>query len=321
MKILITGAAGYIGSSLAKHFSHNDNCCHIIFVDNLSRGDYNYLQKYLDRKSFRFFNVDIRDKCLLENVFKEDLIDVVVHLAALPGMERCRRNPYDAVTTNVYGTYNIVELARKYDVGKVIFTSSAAVYGNPVEVPIREDHPLCPTNLYGVTKLAAEKLLYVYYHNYGLKTVILRFGNVYGVGLYTYWETVIPKFVRQALTGQPLTIYGDGLQSRDFVHVWDVVQAIELVLKANIAGEVFNIASGKPVSINLLADMISKIVERRFNKKVSVTHLPPRKGETYIRDFCLSIDKIRSRLGFKPMWTLERGINQLIDFYLNRVAK
>jgi len=149
----------------------------------------------------------------------------------------------------------------------------------------------------------------------------LRFGNVYGVGLYTYWETVIPKFVRQALTGQPLTIYGDGFQSRDFVHVWDVVQAIELVLKVDIAGEVFNIASGKPVSINSLADMVSKIVRKRFNKKISVTHLPPRKGETYIKDFCLSIDKIRSRLGFKPMWTLERGINQLIDFYLNRVVK
>jgi len=142
---------------------------------------------------------DICDSEKLEEVLREgEGVSAVVHLAAVSGIEECQRSPREAVLTNVYGTHNVLEVARKYDVGNVVFASSAAVYGNSVKTPIGEDHPLSPTNLYGVTKLAAEGLLESYHVSYGLGTVILRFGNVYGVGVYTHWETVIPKFVRQA---------------------------------------------------------------------------------------------------------------------------
>ena len=317
MNILITGAAGYIGSALVRELVDEEHF--IISLDNLIRGNFRYLASYRETPNLKLLIGDIRNPKELEKTLESYRdIDVIVHLAAIPGMERCKKDPENAITTNIYGTHNVLEFARKHDIGKIIFTSSAAVYGNPIKTPIREDHPLSPTHLYGVTKLAAEKLLCAYYQNYGLNVVILRLGNVYGVGLYTYWETVIPKFVRQALTQQPLTIYGDGSQSRDFVHVLDVVQAIKLVLEADkgIAGETFNIASGKPTSVISVADMVRKIIKERFNEKVKIVYLPPRKGEPYIKDFCLSIDKVKKRLGFKPRWTLEAGINQLVDFYL-----
>jgi len=318
VKILITGSAGYIGSALAMSLVKEEHS--VVSLDNLTRGNFKYLLNHYGKTShLKLLIGDIRNFTDLRRVFESNReIDAIVHLAAIPGIERCKENPVDAIMTNVYGTYNVLETAIKYGISKIVFASSAAVYGDPIKTPIKEDHPLRPTNLYGVTKLAAEKLLYAYYKNYGLSTTILRLGNVYGVGLYTHWETVIPKFVRQALTQQPLTIYGNGSQSRDFVHVLDVVQAIKLVLEADkgIAGETFNIASGKPTSVISVADMVRKIIKERFNEKVKIVYLPPRKGEPYIKDFCLSIDKVKKRLGFKPRWTLEAGINQLVDFYL-----
>lgn len=172
----------------------------------------------------------------------------MVHLAAVSGLENCRRNPDGAVLTNVLGTRNVLEAARKFDIQRVVFTSSAAVYGMPVTTPVGEDHPLRPMNLYGVTKLAGESLMRAYYDVYGLETVVLRLRNVYGVGVFTRWRTVVPRFVRQAMEGKPLTVYGDGWQTRDFVHVLDVVEAIRLVLRAEkgiVAGETFNVASGQ----------------------------------------------------------------------------
>ena len=316
MHILITGAAGYIGTALVKKLIEKKFL--ILAIDNLIRGDYRYLLNYNKTSLLKTIIGDIRDQEKLGYLFRRYNINAIVHLAAIPGMERCRKDPYNAITTNIYGTYNVLENARKYDVNKIILASSAAVYGTPIKTPIEESHSLNPTNLYGVTKLAAEKLMKAYYQDYGLSTVILRLSNVYGVGLYTYWENVIPKFVRYALTGQPLTIYGHGYQSRDFIHVWDVVQAIELVLETDkgIAGEVFNVGTGNPISVNFIADIVSEIVSKKLNTKVKRVHLPPRKGEPQIRDFCLLINKIKEKLGFNPKWTIEKGVNQLIDYYL-----
>jgi UDP-glucose 4-epimerase len=315
MRVLVSGAAGYIGSALVKELTRESHS--VISLDNLSRGSYDYLLENLNEDSSLKLHVgDVRDQERLEEVVRNSGVEAIVHLAAIPGLERCRRDPNGAITTNVHGTYNVLESARKRDVGRVVFTSSAAVYGDPSETPVREEHQLRPTNLYGVTKLAAEKLLDAYHQSYGLDTVILRFGNVYGVGLYTYWETVIPKFVKQALNGQSLTIYGDGWQARDFIHIWDIVQAIKLVLKAGkgIAGEVFNVGTEKPTPVNAIADTVSKIVEKRFGTTIKRVHLPPRKGEPYVKDFCLSAVRVKTMLGFAPKWTIEDGINQLIDF-------
>lgn len=316
MNVLVTGGAGYIGSALIEELL--DGGHRVVSIDNLSRGDYKYLKKFEGNSRLKLAVGDVCDLGKLEGVMNESgNVDVVVHLTAVPGLERCRRDPENAILTNVYGTYNVLEIARKYDVSRVVFSSSAAVFGNPIKTPIGEDHPRRPVNLYGVTKLAGEKLLESYHASYDLCTVTLRFGNVYGVGVYTYWETVIPKFVRQALGGKRLTIYGDGGQSRDFIHVWDIIQAIELMLKAEdnvVAGEAFNVGTGKPTPVNAIAEMMSKELYESCGKNVKTVHVPPRKGEVYTPDFCLLPIKIESELKFKSRWNIENGIKQLIKY-------
>jgi UDP-glucose 4-epimerase len=316
MNVLVTGGAGYIGSALVERLVEEGH--RVVSIDNLSQGDYKYLVKCRESPRVKLVVGDICDLEKLEGVLREgEGVSAVVHLAAVSGIEECQRNPRGAVLTNVYGTHNVLEVARKYDISKVVFGSSAAVYGNPVKTPVGEDHPLSPTNLYGVTKLAAEGLLESYHASYGLDTVILRFGNVYGVGVYTHWETVIPKFVRQALSGEALTIYGDGKQSRDFIHVWDVVEAVILALKDErgvVNGESFNVGVGKATSVNVIADTVSRVFYAEYGKKVSTVNLPPRRGEPYVPDFCYSIAKIGGKLGFKPEWSIERDVKQLIEY-------
>jgi UDP-glucose 4-epimerase len=316
MNVLVTGGAGYIGSVVVDRLMLEGYG--VVSIDNLSLGDYRYLVKYSESPQVKLAVGDICDLKELERVLSEgERVGAVVHMAAVPGIEMCQRNPKEAVLTNVYGTHNVLEVARKHDLSKVIFASSAAVYGTPVKTPIGEDHPLIPTNLYGVTKLAAERLLDSYHVNYGMDTVVLRFGNVYGVGAYTNWDTVIPKFVRQALSGQALTIYGDGEQSRDFIHVWNAVDAVILALKSEkavVAGESFNVGVGKATSVNLIADTVSKVFRSEYGKKVDTVSLPPRSGEPNVPNFCYSITKIRGKLGFNPEWSIEKHVKQLIEY-------
>ena len=317
MRVLVTGGGGYIGSALLKKLLERGY--EVCSVDNLFRGSYAYVSNLKDSNGVKLLVGDICSLKDLEDDLNKVHFDAIVHLAAIPGLERCLKNPSRAVLTNIYGTYNILEFARENDVGKVVFSSSAAVYGEPIMTPIPEEHPLNPLNLYGVTKLAAEKLMYSYHRAYGLSTVILRLGNVYGVGAYTYWETVIPKFVRQALRGEALTIYGDGRQSRDFIHVLDVVKAIELVLISEnklVGGDVFNVASGEPLSINNLAKTVSEVVFEKLGREVNKVHLPPRSGEPSLPNFCLSINKISDKLGFKADWSVRDGIKQLVEYGL-----
>ena len=217
---MITGGAGYVGSYLIYKLLQEKH--EVFSIDDMSNGDYSYLEGLIEPE--HIVVGDIRDAELLDNLFED--VDAVVHLAAIPGLVRCNENPEEAVSVNVYGTYQVLEAARKQGVKKVIFSSSAASYGIPRSLPVKEDHPLNPMNLYGVTKLAGEKLMRVYYDNYNIETVTLRFGNIYGVGLFSKDNTVIPKFVRMGLEGNTLTIYGDGSSTREYVHVDDVVQSI-----------------------------------------------------------------------------------------------
>jgi len=141
--------------------------------------------------------------------------------------------------------------------------------------------------------------------------------SVYGVGVYTQWETVIPKFVRQALSGEALTIYGDGEQSRDFIHVWDAVEAVILALRSErgvVAGESFNVGVGKATSVNVIADTVSRVFYAEYGQKVGMVNLPPRRGEPYVPNFCYSIAKIGGKLGFKPEGSIEKNVRQLIAF-------
>jgi UDP-glucose 4-epimerase len=307
MKIAITGGAGYIGSTLVKRLL--DQHIEVVSIDDLSRGNYNHLKNIGADEKARLIQGDIRDTEVLEKEFRGS--DAIAHLAAITGLILCRESPREAVSVNIYGTHQVLETARKRDIEKVVFCSSAAVYGKPKTLPVKEDHPLRPLNLYGVTKLAGEKLMEAYHDNHGIQTISLRFGNVYGMGLYTNYDTVIPKFVKQAITGQALTIYGDGKSTRDFVHVEDIIQAMTIALKANgVGGEAYNVG-GETTSTEELATLISEKVQRITGKKPEKIHLPQRPGET--KEFSYDLDKIKTQLAYRPTWTIESGVNQIIE--------
>ena len=319
LAVLVTGGAGYVGSTVVRELLERGE--EVISIDNLYRGDYIHLSAYKSDPHLKMKVGDISSNGELRASLKDvrDL-EAVVHLAAVPGLERCSRDPKRATLTNILGTHNVLEVARECDAQKVVFASSAAVFGVPQVTPITEEHPLDPINLYGITKLAGEKIVESYNRNYGLDTVVLRFGNIYGVGLFTYWETVIPRFIKQAMEGKPLTVFGSGDQGRDFVHVFDVSNAVLLALNhGTVSGEAFNLGGGLSVSVNTIANIVTEIFRDKYGRKVNIVHLPPREGEPYVEDFCFSVTKIKDKMEFRPQWSVRRGIEQTIEYCVRNV--
>ena len=304
---MVTGGAGYVGSYLIYKLLQEKH--EVFSIDDMSKGDYSNLEGLIQPEHNAIG--DIRDAEMLDNLFED--VDAVVHLAAIPGLVRCNENPEVAVSVNVFGTYQVLEAARKQGVKKVIFSSSAASYGVPRYLPVKEDHPLNPMNLYGVTKFAGEKLMRVYYDNYNIETVTLRFGNIYGVGLFSKDNTVIPKFVRMGLEGDTLTIYGDGSSTREYVHVDDIVQSImRAISSTGTGGEVYNVGAHS-IKISDIADKVTKAILETQNKKINYSNLSERPGETKHLEY--NIDKISSELGYKPTWNVDMGIRQLIEYF------
>ena len=293
MRVAVTGGAGYIGSTLIRHLLKEGH--EVTSLDNQTTGSYRHI-KQLNASGARLLEGDIRNTADLDIAFRE--ADAVVHMAALSDLDSCNEKPDEAISVNVYGTHRVAESAAKNGVQKLVFCSSAAVYGTPATIPVTEETPTQPLNLYGVTKLASEKILDAAHATGGLENVNLRFGNVYGVGLYTNWVGVIPKFAALAIEGKPLTIYGDGESTRDFVHVEDITRAIALSLIAEeIGGETFNIGN-ETTTVNEIAATISEEARKATGNTVKTTHLQPRPGET--KEFSYDTAKIRLALGFKP---------------------
>ena len=304
MRVAVTGGAGYIGSILIRDLLAKDH--KVTSIDNQTTGDYERIRRHLT--GAKLLEGDIRDSTDLDITFRD--ADAVVHMAALSDLDACNEHPKEAISVNVYGTHQVVEAARRNHVRRLVFCSSAAVYGTPASTPVTERHMTHPLNIYGVTKLAGEKLLDAAHLNYGLETVSLRFGNVYGVGLYTNWVGVIPKFIALALDNKSLTVYGDGTATRDFVHVQDITTAITLSLKTKkIGGKIFNIGN-ETTTVNDIAKEVSSAVEKTTGKRSTITHLPPREGETH--EFSYDTEKIRTALGFQPKWKLGEGIEQIV---------
>ncbi len=288
----------------------------MVSVDSLMNGDYSYLKALCLGGKAILHVADIRDERNIEEIFEGS--DAIAHLAAVPGLVKCNENPEEATSINVYGTYRVLEAARRLDIGKVVFCSSAAVYGSPLVLPVTESHPLRPLNLYGVTKLAGEKLIEAYWENYGIETICLRFGNVFGVGLYTNYDTVIPKFVRMGLDGEPLTVYGDGTSTRDFVHVEDIVHAMTLSLSSKgLGGEAYNVG-GETLEIGILAENVADFFEKETGEHLGITHLPPRPGET--KELSYNLKKAKEGLGYNARWSVMQGVEQIMKYRLGQLA-
>jgi len=296
MKILVTGGAGFIGSNLVKQLIVDEN--EVVVLDNLMSGYQSNLKPFT---AVRFIQGDIRDDVAVSNAMEG--VDVVFHLAASVGNKRSIDNPLVDASINVMGTLTILEAARRAGVRKIVSSSSAGIFGELKTIPIKEDHPVEPDTPYGSTKLCMEKLCLAYAKLYNIEAVCLRYFNVYGPNQrFDAYGNVIPIFVFKMLHNEPLTIFGDGEQTRDFVNVHDVVQAnIKAAMTRGVSGA-FNIGSGTTITINNLV----AILQNTAAIAVKVIHGDPRPGD--VRDSLADISAARNAFGFEPSAQIEEGL-------------
>jgi UDP-glucose 4-epimerase len=296
--ILVTGGAGFIGSHLCKKLSSLTS--NLTIYDNLSSGKVENV-KHLPQ--VHFVKADILD---LKKLYSQEKADLIYHLAAQVVVPYSMENPIEDFETNARGTLNVLEKARKDD-ARVVFASSAAVYGNTTKLPTPENYGFNPDSCYGLSKVVGEQYCNMYSKQYGLDTTILRFANVYGPRCHGVIEDFLDKISRNP---EKLEIIGTGLQSRDFVHVSDVVDALILSATSEIAvGETFNIGFGKTTKIIDLAKMILKILGLS-NKTVITTTNVPWQGD--INTIWFDINKVQKVLKWHPKISLEDNLQELI---------
>jgi len=300
MKALVTGGAGFIGSNIVDVLVERGD--DVVVLDDLSSG-------YADnlRSEAEFVEGDVRDAAVVAAASRT--CDLVFHLAASVGNKRSIDSPDDDSAINVLGTLNVLEAARANGIPRIVFSSSAGIFGELKTLPIAEDHPQDPDSPYGVSKLAAEKHCLVYNKLYGMHNVCLRYFNVYGPHQrYDAYGNVIPIFAERALTGQDLIVFGDGGQTRDFVHVGDVAAANLAAATNPDAAGVFNLGSATRVTINWLADTVIALSGAAVRK----TYGPPRAGD--VRDSLAAIDAAGSAFGYAPQVDLATGLAEYLDW-------
>jgi UDP-glucose 4-epimerase len=302
MRALVTGGAGFIGSNLVKLLLESGH--EVVVLDNYSSG---YRENLAAVRPARVIEGDVRDAAAVDDATAG--CEVVFHLAASVGNTRSIEHPIQDSEINVLGTLRVLEAARHQRVRKVVFSSSAGIFGELKTVPIREDHPVEPDTPYGASKLGAEKLCLAYAKLYPVECVCLRYFNVYGVHQrYDAYGNVIPIFAHRALHGQPLIIHGDGEQTRDFINVRDVAMANYRAGLARGVSGAFNVASGTRVTINRLASMLAE----SGGLQVSIQHGPPRPGD--VRHSLADVSAARAAFGFEPTVTLEAGLPEYIHW-------
>jgi UDP-glucose 4-epimerase len=317
-KILVSGGAGFIGSHLLDKLllSHKNN--NVIVIDNLSNRNNNFHipQDGSDNTDFAFYNVDIRNRKAILEVFRhEKIIDVCIHLAAKISVADSISNPYENLEVNVNGTLNLLEACSAHKVKNFVFASSAAAYGEPKQLPIREDHLLDPTSVYGASKVAGESLVSVYTKLKKIERgVCLRFFNVYGKDQSPEYAGVITRFIERLSKGLAPVIYGDGKQTRDFISVNDVVSAILLAIKLGdkiSRYDVFNIATGKAVCINELAQLMIRL----SGYDLEPIYEEERKGDIKYNE--VDITKSKNILGFAASSNLESDLEAVFKHHDN----
>lgn len=307
---LITGGAGFIGSNLAGKLIQNkeDN---VVILDDLSTGKKENLEEIQGR--IIFIEGSILDLKLLNEIIKNYGIEYISHQAAWPSVLKSIEDPLKTNKVNIEGTLNVLKSALDNKVKKVVVASSSSVYGDTPSLPEVETMRLNPKSPYGVTKVAKELYTKIFSYIYGLKAVGLRYFNVYGPKQdpFSPYAAVIPKFINAALRGEPLTIEGDGDQTRDFTYIDDVVQANICALNSNAIG-IYNISYGKRISINELATRIIELTE----SPSEIIYLEPRKGD--IRQSLADNSKAIKEIGYTPKIDLEKGLRRTINWFAVR---
>ena len=301
-KVLVTGGAGFIGSNVARLVRETTGA-ELVILDDLSSG----YRENLDGLEATFIHGDVRDEATVRGAIQG--CDTVFHLAASVGNTRSIEHPIHDSEVNVLGTLRVLEAARHGGVTKVVYSSSAGIFGELKTLPIREDHPIEPDTPYGASKLCAEKLCLAYAKLYPIDCVCLRYFNVYGVNQrYDAYGNVIPIFAHRVLHGEPVTIYGDGEQTRDFVNVRDVASANLGAARAAGVSGAFNIASGTRITINRLAELVIG----ESGEAATVQYAPPRKGD--VRHSLADISAAQAAFGYEPRVGMEEGLKEYMSW-------
>jgi UDP-glucose 4-epimerase len=302
-EVLVTGGAGFIGSHLCETFFEQG--AKVVAYDNLSSGKIEYIRDLAEKK-IKFVQGDIRDSIALEEAAGN--CEAIFHLAAQTSVPFSMKNPEEDFDVNAHGTLNVLEIARKRD-ARIIFASTAAVYGNAEKTPTPEDYPTQPISFYGLSKCVAEDYCQFYHENYGVEVVILRIFNVYGLR----GHGVMPDFLdKLKKTPHKLEVLGTGEQSRDFIHVSDIVRALVLCAQHRKAdGQIYNVGSGTATSVTAIARMMIDLLDLREITKLSFTGGQAWEGDAKLTH--ADISKIVGELGWRPLAKLRDVIKNLIS--------
>jgi len=303
MKYIVTGGAGFIGSHIAETLAEKNE---VVIIDDLFSGKMQNIDDF--RNSVHFVRGSITNLPLMKEICAE--ADGIFHQAAIASVPRSIKNPLATNEANITGTLNVLVAAKECGVRKIVFASSSSVYGDTPTLPKREDmepHPLSP---YAVSKLAGEHYMNVFTKLYGIKTIALRYFNVFGPRQdpNSDYAAVIPKFITRTLNHQSPVIFGDGTQTRDFTFVKDVVQANIRAMQSEAEG-VFNVACNQRIDLNTLAQLIMEIT----GITIPITYESPRAGD--IRDSLADITRAKSGFNYEPVYTIKTGLRETIKWY------
>ncbi len=310
MRVLVTGGAGFIASHVVD--AYLDRGLDVVIVDDLSRGSTNNLNP-----KARFYKADIRDYDAMRDIFEKERPDYINHHAAQMDLRRAVFEPAFDAETNIVGSIHLLNLAVEFKSKRIVYASSGgATYGEPVHLPMDEDHPVNPITPYGISKHTVEHYLFNYRVLYGLEYVVLRYGNVYGPRQSSQGEAgVVAIFCEQLLAKETPRIFGNGSKTRDYVYVTDVAQANLRALEQG-AGQIFNIAFGLPTTDDEIFEAVCKALDiPRFKP----TYTAKRPGEI---DHCyLKIDRAKEQLNWAPKISLAEGLQMTANFFREHSAR